>query len=283
MEIVLLAIVGVVVLAAVAYGVWRGVTSPPGPPRPEPWTDGATVGRTIVLDVTVADPEDPAVQRLVREAGHHALRAEPELDEVEVRARDGTVLGRVRRPQPLRDIELPETLHEPHVAQHRGPSAVPAGRITRPTMSREDVDDEPSPRHRDFADRFELAPPIERELARRDDPVELVRAILASAGKQVEVEGDRLVVDDLAIVVLADLLDRATEALNHAFHRCAEAGVRRGLVIRLGWVNPEELRRREAAAPWIRHVDADAIQRMADAVALGADPVVFAAGPRVVA
>lgn len=280
MEILLLVIVAALVGAVVAWAVWRGVTSPPGPPAPEPWEEGERVGRTMVLDVEAADPEDPAIQRLVREAARHALRAEPELDEIEVRARDGTVLGRVRRPERLKEIDLPDTLHEPHAAPRHGPQAIPSERPRHPPLSHEEIEHERVPRHRELAGRFELPTAVEEQLRDRDSAVELIRAILAAGGREVTVDGDRIVVDDVAIVVAEDITDRATEALNHAFHRCREAGVRRGIVLRFGWVNPEELRRREAAAPWIRHVDADAIQRMADAVAVGADPISFALGPR---
>ena len=114
------------------------------------------------------------------------------------------------------------------------------------------------------------------------EPNELIRAILVAGGTTLEVDRDLIVTDDLAIVVVPDPTDRASEALNHAFLRCQEARRPQGLVIRLGWVNAEELRHREAAAPWVRHVDSDAIQRMADAVAVGADPVAFASRPRVV-
>jgi len=269
MEMLLIAVVALAVAAAIVWGVWRGLTAPPGPPTRRPWDEEGRAGRTLVLDVGAADPDDPAVQRLVREAAHHALRADPTIDDVEVRARDGAVLGHVSRTERTRGIDIPEELHEPHARTDHGPRAVPGDRPRHPTISRDELGDERLPHHRDVADRFELPEQVEDELTDRDDPIELVRAILAVAGREPVVDGDRIVADGVAIVIVAYL-------------RCQAAGVRRGVVIRLGWVNAEALRRREAAAPWIRHVDADAIQRMADAVAIGADPVAFAVGPRVV-
>lgn len=279
----LLAVLVVAAAAVVAVvAIRRGLATRPSEPRPRPWTDQAVAGETVVLDLNAADPEDAAVQRLVREAGHQALRTQPDAERVEVISRDGTRLGVVERARPLRDIDVPEVLSEPHATPHRTPEVVRGERPRHPGRpSEDDLGDEPSPRRRPFADRFELPTVVEAELADRHNPVELVRAILAAAGHEPEVDRDLIKVGDLAIVVVP-ISDGPSAALNHAFMRCQEARTSQGLVIRLGWVNAEELRPREAAAPWVRHVDSDAIQRMADAVALGADPIAFAVGPRVV-
>lgn len=277
LALLVIAAAAIVVIVAIR----RGLATRPDPQRPRSWPDDTFDGDTVVLDVDSADPQDPAVQRLVREAGQHALRAAPGIDRVRVVGRDGRPLGSVERPKPLPELDVPPQLHEPHAGAHRAPSAVRGERPRPPGhLGEVDVGDDASPRRRAFADRLELPPAVEAQLRSRDDPVEAVRAILAAAGHDVDVDRDLIKVGDLAIVIAADVLDRPTEALNHAFMRCQEARVPQGLVIRLGWVNAEELRHREALAPWVRHVDGDAIQRMADAVAVGADPVHFAAGPR---
>lgn len=280
-----LALLVVVAALVVAVVAWRRASRDrPEGPRPEPWSDEAVAGETVALDLDAADPDDPAVRRLVRETGQQVLRGRPDLDRVRVVGRDGTLLGEIGRPEPLPDdVELPGVLHEPHTVRHRTPGVVEREQPGHPGRGPgEEADDEPLPHRRPFADRFELPQEVEAVVTDRDDPVDVVRAILQAAGHEVEVDRDLLIVGDLAIVLVPDVTDRPTQALNHAFLRCQEARRPRGLVIRLGWVNAEELRHREAAAPWVRHVDGDAIQRMADAVALGADPLAFAVGPRVV-
>lgn len=66
-----------------------------------------------------------------------------------------------------------------------------------------------------------------------------------------------------------------------AFLRIRSAGASRGIVLHLTWANPETLRRRELASPDVKHVGPESIQRMADAVVVGADPLGFVLGPAV--
>ncbi|HXF72566.1 MAG TPA: hypothetical protein VNO79_08170 [Actinomycetota bacterium] len=113
-----------------------------------------------------------------------------------------------------------------------------------------------------------------------DDPTDLLRAILEAAGIPHRVDRDLIVAGELAIVVVEPDAGVVVghDALNHAYLRIAGSGATWGLVIALGYVDPREVERREMAAPHVRHAGPDAVQRMADAAALGADPVRFALG-----
>jgi hypothetical protein len=98
------------------------------------------------------------------------------------------------------------------------------------------------------------------------------------------VDGDLLHVGDTAVVVLRPPGPTVTpEALNHAFLRIQQSGASRGLVVALGYLDVNEVRRREMLAPQVLHVGPEGVQRMADAVALGADPLRFAVAPALAA
>jgi hypothetical protein len=83
---------------------------------------------------------------------------------------------------------------------------------------------------------------------------------------------------DRAIVILAPRLAwLGPDDLARAYLHAQASGARAGLVILLGFADPEEIARREVAAPHVQHVGSRAIQRMADAVAIGADPLALTA------
>ena len=136
------------------------------------------------------------------------------------------------------------------------------------------------PRH--FADRYELPESVRTRILDPDDPVDVVRAVLEAAGGRPLVDGDTLTVGGWAIVVLAPH-DRVihAEMLGHAFLRVEAAQATSGVVIMLGFADVEDVRRRETVAPHVVHVGPSAIQRMADAVALGLDPLRFVMLPTV--
>jgi hypothetical protein len=273
-ELVSVAAVAVIVVLAVV--LWRRVQGPTPTPRRSAWEEDGPSGERVVLDLADADPKDPAVERLVNEAGLAVLAREPALDEVEVVARDGAPLGRVRRPDPLRaDVTIPAELREPHAPRRHGPSAVPQHDPGHPRTVAEPA---PEVRSAPLADRLDLHPSVR---ARIDDPSrasEVVRAILEASGREVTADGDLLVCGDVAIAIV-DPRGDAEQALNHGFLRIQSTDATRGLLLRLGYVDPALTRRREAAAPHVRHVGTDALQRMADAAAAGADPIRFAGGP----
>lgn len=277
--VVVVLLVAVVLVAAFLIGRRLGRTPPAPPPRP--WETTEPGGAVVVLDLVPPDPDHPSVQRLVEEAARRPLRTDPEVRVVEVRDRNHRVLGRVHRPEPLREVSIPDDLHEPHARRSRTPD--PLGRSApfrpRPGPVSESVEVADRP----FADRFDLDERIRRAIGAPGDPVEVVRSILAIGGHEPEVHGDLVVAGDVAIVVLADPGHALDEALSRSFLRIQQARVPRGVVIHLGWVNPETLHRRELAAPNVRHVGTEAVQRMADAVTVGADPIGFVLGPAVVA
>ncbi|MFA9429309.1 hypothetical protein [Egicoccus sp. AB-alg2] len=280
MDAVTIFVVVLMVLAAAAIGifVWRRPDRPP--PRREPWSATPTAtGARVVLDVTGVDPDDPAVERLVHDAALRALRADASVDHVEVVDRDGRVLGREERPKPLDEVAIPEELHEPHVRRSRGPSVVQRPEPHHPHPvgdGGEDVSVSALP----LADRLELSPAIRSRVREPDRVTDVLRAILEAGGRTVQVDGDLLMTDDVAIAVV-DARQEPERALTHGFLRIQSTSAPRGIVVRLGHVDPSVVRRREAAAPHVRHVAVDALQRMADAVAVGADPIAFAAAPPV--
>jgi hypothetical protein len=241
-----------------------------------------------LLDIEGAEPNAAPVRRLVREVAARVFRVMPTAEEVEVRSGVGALLGVVGRTSAGgRGAPAPEVmLLEPHVPRSRGPDLsahlweqeqdeppVPVPPVA-PTFSLP-----PSPPH-PFADRFDLTEEIRSRIVDADDPVGLVRAILEAAGIEVEVDEDLLRAGEVAVVVIDPHgVSVPREMLNHAFIRIERSGASRGLVIGLGVLDVDDVRRREMWAPHILHSGREGIQRMADAVAVGADPLRFAAAP----
>jgi hypothetical protein len=273
-----LALLGFAAFVAALVWVWQRVSDAATPgPRRSAWDgDAARTGTRIVLDLPDADPDDAAVQRLVSEAAHRVLARDRELEEVEVVARDGRVLGRERRPDPLpAETPLPAALREPHPTGRHVPSPVRQPDAGHP---RHVAEPPPEVRYSPLAERLDLPPAVRDRITAPDRAVDVLRAILDAAGRSAVVDGDLVTSDDVAIVVV-DTDGDAERALNHGFLRIQATDAPRGMILRLGYVDPRVTRRREAAAPHVRHVGPDALQRMADAVAAGGDPIAFAASP----
>jgi hypothetical protein len=133
-------------------------------------------------------------------------------------------------------------------------------------------------RRRPLVDRLDLAPGIRSRVRKPDDPVDVVRSILEAGGLDVAVTDDLLRVDDLAIVVVRNVGGGSHDALNRAYLQIAASGLERGLVITFDHVPVEEVRCRELLDPHVLHTGFGGVQRMADAVALRADPIRFAVG-----
>lgn len=270
----------VLLLAAVVVAWRRASAAADSRPDRRAWEGaGGVAGTRIVLDLAGADPDLPSVERLVRETAHRALASDPDLGEVEVVDRDGRTLARERRPDPLRaEPPLPTALRVPPTRSPRGPSPVPRHDVSHPRSVPEPA---PQVRSAPLADRLDLPAGVRERVDDPDDGTAIVRAILEAGGRQVHRDGDLLRTDDVAIAVV-DVRDDADRALTHGFLRIEATDAARGLVIRLGYVDLATVRRREAAAAHVRHAGPDALQRMADAVAAGADPVAFAVAPAVV-
>lgn len=197
--------------------------------------------RTVLaLDLRAGAGDLDAGRRLAAEAAAPLFRDDTSLAEVEVRDRDGTLLAIVDR---AHGLELAD----------RDPFAMdtPGQQLHLPATVRDRLPDDPS-------------------------LVDLVAGILRASGYDVAVEGDIVRAGDRAVVAL-----EATDpdALSAAFLRYRDSGARTGVAVGLRSVPPAEARRRELLAPDLRYAGPQALQRMADAVAVGGDPLVFALGP----
>lgn len=277
MEVVLGAVLVGLVLIVLVGGAraWRVRAEEQPASMPATLVDDRAV---VTVDVVVTDPGAPAAVRLIDDAARQAFSAFPRADEVEVRDRTGTVLSRRRRETP-REIEIPPDLYDPHVASRRTPEPRDEGGAAQlPTVSR-DVDVNVA--GRPLIERFELPEDVEAAVGDPNDAVEIVRALLEAAGHDLVVDGEVLVSGDEAVVVIRAPIGEpvAKDALNHAYRRFRESRARRGVVVSPGYMDPIDVRRRELFDPSLAHAGPDGLQRMADAVALGADPLRFVSAP----
>ncbi len=272
---------GALAVVALAAALARTRARPPAAEGGLAVTVDASGRAAVTLEVDDADPASLAVRRLVHDAAARVFALLPDAVEVEVRARSGRALGQVsRRSPPPPRIDVPPPLYEPRPRRAAGPD--PARHLREEELAgagRPPVaSGPPEPPPRTLVDRFDLPPSVRDRVRSPDDTADLVRAVLEAAGIPHRPEGDLVVAGDLAIAVVEPDAGVVVghDALNHAYLRIAASGAPRGLVIALGYVDPREIARREMAAPQVRHAGPDAIQRMADAAALGADPLRFA-------
>ena len=272
-------LVGVALAAAVAAGAGlvRARRSPsgaaPGPRQPSSPSARAVEGpwlgpvATIRLDVAPEDPDTPAVRRLVDAAAGRVLRSSPDVTEVVVEDRTGVVLARVPRqatppgPPPTRP-------------DRAAPPARPHGSWREPTVPH--LDEDVAVPTRTWADRLDLPDAVRAEVREPDDPAEMVRAILRAAGREAERHGGSVRSGDVLVILVEGTGRDAAAALSQAFLRVRESGATTGIVVHLGYVDPREVTRRRALAPDVHHVGPEVLQAMADAVALGGDPIAFA-------
>lgn len=273
---------GVLLTAAlVALIAFRSSRPSAAPRTGSPLTVSASRVAAVTLEIDDADPASPAVQRLIREMALGIFRTAPDARDVEVRTRAGTFLGRVsRETPPPRELTVSPWLHEPHVRRTHVPDVLGGlyGSEPAPRPRDRHTPGELAPPHRPLVDQFDLPEAIRARIGDPDDPIDLVRAILGAAGVRCEIDGDLIQGDESTLVILRASGDIVIghEALNHAYLRVVGSGAQRGLVIGLGFMDPREVKRREMLAPQVLHAGPDAIQRMADAVSLGADPFRFA-------
>lgn len=175
----------------------------------------------------------------------------------------------VRHPRPMRvlsEIPRPAPRRRPHV-----PSPVPTSRHGH-TLPLGDPPDDPP---RLFAERFHLPPSVHAELRHRDDPVELVRAILAAAGLPAAVDGEWVSSGDHLIAVIGSRSGKPAlpRVLNGLYLSFRASGARHGVVLCLDHLDPAVIRRRELLETRLGHEGPAALQRMADAVGRGEDPL----------
>ena len=261
------------IVAVVLYAASRG--------RPRPWRaphipDEHSV---VTLSLTAGAPDDPAVQRLVREAAARQFAAFAHVESVEVRRGDGTVLGVVNRSESLRSTPaIPDALRVEHAPRRRGPRVTGSSSPPHPPVEFDPSDFATS--DKPFAEQFDVPDIVRERIADPTSPSDVVEAILQAAGVSYTADQGVIVAGDTAIVLLGDGTGHTvtTDQLARGFLRFEATHARAGVAICLGFVNPQELHRRELLAPTLRHAGPEAIQRMADALRLGGNPVDFAAG-----
>lgn len=271
------AVMAIVVIAAV-IGVVTYVASRG---RPKPWQEPAVPDANVVvtLPITSGTADDPAVQRLVRDAAARQFAAHAHVETVEVRRADDVVLDTVRRDEPLRPpVELPDSLHVERNRPRHGPNVTGSTPGPRTPLDVDPSDFATS--DKPFADQFALPETVRARIDDPTSPTAVVAAILDEAGVAHRTEPGLVVAGDNAIVLVGDGSGHTvtSDDLARAFLRFESAHVRSGVAVCLGYVNPQELHRRELLAPTLRHAGPEAIQRMADALHLGGDPMVFASG-----
>lgn len=285
MEALVIIVVLLLVGAVVAAWWRRGRSS--RPPDAGPASSGArrlaaggspASQATITLDIFASDADNPAVQRLVRAAASHAFRTSPHLDAVIVLDRVGRWLGRVERDQ--RPAGSTPVAPEEAKPDRRRPVRIPGSAGGKGRAGRAGERDI-VPR-RPLADRFDLPDVVRAHLRRPDDAVDVVRAILEAAGLPVEVRDKVLLSDGEAVIVVTEARGLPSDVLTDAFLRFRKSGAAHGVAITLGYVGVRDIERRQALAPSLRYTGLSAIQRMADAVAVGANPLKFAVDPAIV-
>jgi hypothetical protein len=273
----LIALLAVVVIAAVVYAATRRRPSAAGA---TPLTPSVAGEIEIVLPLDDADPHDPATKRLVGDAARNAFARSREVTAVVVSARGGRFLERIVRPEPPAPtpfVDVPTALSEPHAPRHAGPRE-PAGAehaVHGPSFVR--FGDAEPPPHPTLAEHLELPDDVRQRIANEQDAVDVVRAIVSASASPVDVDGDVFRRGDEVLIVLHTPIHMSVEpdALNAAFVCFQRTGARRGAVLTAGTMHIADVRRREALAPQLLHAGPDGIQRMADAVAVGADPFDF--------
>lgn len=252
-------VVALVVILAVA-GLWARARaqSRQEPAAPPPLADPGATSHTVALDVAQPPDDDrdrAAARRLADETIAAVLSANPQVSEVRVLSREGTVLA------------------------HYQTATGEAAPIDAPTPGPEGLGGDPAP-ERSLADRLDLAEGIRSQLKDPDDPVGLVQAILEAGGYRTRREDNVIRAGDQTVIVIAAApeVPVTRRDLNEAWFAFKASGAREGLVLTTGVLNPQEARRRELMAPTLHHVGPEGIQRMADAASLGGDPLHFAAG-----
>lgn len=235
---------------------------------------------TIVLDLSAEAAEDERAQRLIRTAVAQVFAQESRVQHVTVTNRDGAVLARIpRTAPPLRDVPEVRVPRE----ESRGHTPSPVGHAEPPPLPEIDPDGlELEPAHRQLAEVLDLPERVVAHVTDPEDPADIVQAILTASGATVERDDD-VIRSDGHVFVVIDGHGRAIlgDALSRAYLHFERTRAKRGYVVLLGFVDPAELSRRQALAPQLTYVGRDAIQRMADAVAIGADPLAFVTPPKV--
>ncbi len=81
------------------------------------------------------------------------------------------------------------------------------------------------------------------------------------------------------MIVVNEVGGSASEALTDTFLKFQKSRASRAVAITAGHLGLREIERRQSLAPNLRYTGLSAVQRMADAVAVGANPLMFATNP----
>lgn len=276
MTVVLAVLVVVLLVVILVMGVRAGRTRPAAVDRLPPATvSGDRV--VLTLDLVGVSRESTAIERLVDDAAWQAFISFPTAKVVEVCDRDGQRLG-TRSREGGRTVTIPDDLYEPHSSRDHTPEPVSAGGEQLPAVGREDVGG--AAPGRALLDRFDVPDAVTEVVTDPDDAVALVTALLEAGGHRVAADEDVLRVGDEAVIVIRAPIGEPLErdAVNHAYRQFQQSGASRGVVVTPGFLDPRDVRRREVLVPALRYTGPEGIQRMADAVAVGADPLRFVAG-----
>jgi hypothetical protein len=273
---ILTVLLGVVLIGLASYVLFRAVAGRSSLP---PAADSGTVGSSeahVTLPVDDVDPEHPPVRRLATDTAHRVLARDPAVTRVVVLSRSGRELARIDRAAVApRLVDVPTALLEPHAPRHPGPR--------EPALADEPVhgpgnvgfaERRPEPR-RSLAEHFELAEDTRGRIRDAEDPVDVVRAIFESSGLPFDMDGNLLRRGGRCVIVAHTPIHTPVDAetLNAAFMRFERTGAGRGVFVTAGVLHASDVHRREVLAPALHHVGPSGIQRMADAVAVGADPL----------
>lgn len=271
-----IALLVIVVLGAalIALALRSGTRALP-PPAAPPGELARVVrrdGDRVVLDLEVSDPTAPPVRRLALDLAARTFTDDPALRRLTVVDRTGRTLLTTTREEAT--VQLPDLPPDLSVGPRRPASRAPDPLGRGGGSSREAG----PPPHitplgpRPFVARFDLPTSVLDQVRDGDDPVEVVGAVLRAGGRPVERHGDVIVSEDTALTVV-DVADDAERALARAFVRLRDSGAPRGIVVRLGYADPSVVARHAGAARHVHQRDVTAVQAMADAVALGVDPI----------
>ncbi len=276
MTIVLAVLVVVLLLVILVMGVRAGRTRPASPDRLPPATvSGDRV--VLTLDLAGVDPNSPAIERLIDDAAWQAFASFPTAKVVEICDRDGRQIG-TRTREGGRTVTIPDDLYEPHLPRDRTPEPLSSGGEQLPGVRREGMT--AGTPGRPLLERFDVPTGVTAAVADPDDAMALVAALLEAGGHRVDAADDVLRVGDEVVIVIRAPIGEPLErdVVNHAYRRFQESGAARGVVVTPGFLDPRDVRRREVLVPALRYAGPEGIQRMADAVAVGGDPLRFAAG-----
>lgn len=268
---ILLAAAGAVALGALVVVLVRarrrgnqGSPSTTAARRPSPDIAGHVV---IVLDVPVPDPALPAARRLVdREVAPHL--ADPAVRAVEVRDADGRVVA-VRHPPHEPDLQAPAAAQpvEPGSGDAAEPPCDPAVAL----VASAELGPVAAGPQRTVADRLDLPDEVSELLDADPSVGEVLEAMLGASGTSYARRDGAFVVGEVAVVPIESTGTVSDAQLNQAYLRFDATGARRGLALTGGHLPHQELRRRHALAPQLRHGGLDTLQRLADEVALQGD------------